>query len=125
MPTLRQLDSSRGVLTLVNPDDIRDSLKFTARQESRNLFGHPQTANKAEWVFNWAVDLVPCDSSNTCKTGVEIDSIRVYVSGSLENKAQLKSRLEYALATVLATDDDMLSGFTPAANVPAYVKPTE
>lgn len=122
MQNLRIVDRSRDELVLVDPANPRGSLRFNKKLASKTA-GPNIALDNVRWSMT---DTAPSPITIGDNTGSEIISIKLVVSGSVQNQAAVLAAMERAFIRARLAAADLVTNFLPDSVVfPTVVITTE
>lgn len=112
---MRYLYVDRNSITFAAPSDPTLTLRFSRAMQGKNVgklkLRNVQNTIVRSGAFD-APKIVGCDTS--CETAKDSFSIRMIISGSVENKTAMVAEIRQFLADLAVVEDDILLGFLPS-----------
>lgn len=112
---MRYLYVDRNSITFAAPSDPTLTLRFSRTMQGKNV-GKLKLRNVQNTIVRagaFDAPILPgCDTS--CTTAKDSFSIRLILSGSVENKTSLVAEIRQFLADLAVVQDDILLGFLPS-----------
>lgn len=122
---MRYLYVDRNSITFASPSDPTLTLRFSRAMQGKNV-GKLKLRNVQNTIVRSGSFKAPkidgCDTS--CETAKDNFSIRMIISGSVENKPEMIKEIRQFLADLAVTQDDLLLGFLPKTDITLPPVPT-
>lgn len=122
---MRHLYVDRNTSTFAKAEDPRVQLRFMRNTQPKTSGSVKLTNIQNTILFTGPVPVAQPAGCEPCAKAEENVSIRLVISGSLQNKVAVKAQLEAFIHNLTLATDDLLGGFLPAITTPFVdLKPT-